>query len=141
MDALSIASTYKVLRDLRKGSFWKNGSGIIRFELATSPAIVGIGRKVGRGERIRTFDPWSRTRCATRLRKKPVLMWFSPKSEYLGGKSMDARFEQFIRERQYLANVTPATIEWYRNSLRWLRTASSSQGHLKDAVIGCAKKG
>jgi len=54
---------------------------------------------------------------------------------------MDARFEQFIRERQYLANVTPATIEWYRNSLRWLSTESPSQDDLKDAVIRMREKG
>jgi integrase/recombinase XerD len=54
---------------------------------------------------------------------------------------MEARFEQFIRERQYLANVTPATIDWYRNSLRWLRTDSPSQDDLKDAVIRMRSKG
>lgn len=54
---------------------------------------------------------------------------------------MQARFEQFIRERQYLTNVTPATIEWYRNSLKWLNTASPSQDDLKDAVIRMRSKG
>lgn len=54
---------------------------------------------------------------------------------------MEPRFEQFIRERQYLANVTPATIEWYRNGLKWLRTESPSQEDLKDAVIRMRSKG
>jgi integrase/recombinase XerD len=54
---------------------------------------------------------------------------------------MEPRFEQFIRERQYLANVTPATIAWYRNSLRWLRTESPSQDDLKDAVMRMRAKG
>jgi len=54
---------------------------------------------------------------------------------------MDARFEEFIRERQYLANVTPATIAWYRNCLRWLRTESPSQEGLKDAVMRMRQKG
>jgi integrase/recombinase XerD len=54
---------------------------------------------------------------------------------------MEARFEQFIRERQYLANVTPATIDWYRNGLRWLRTDSPSQDDLKDAVMRMRQKG
>ena len=31
------------------------------------------------------------------------------------------RFEQFIRERQYLTNVSPATLPWYKYSLNWLR--------------------
>jgi integrase/recombinase XerD len=54
---------------------------------------------------------------------------------------MEPRFEQFIRERQYLANVTPATIEWYKNSLRWLLTDSPSQDDLKDAVMRMRQKG
>jgi len=54
---------------------------------------------------------------------------------------MEARFEQFIRERQYLANVTPATIEWYRNGLKWLRTVSPSQDDLKDAVLRMRESG
>jgi integrase/recombinase XerD len=54
---------------------------------------------------------------------------------------MEARFEQFIRERQYLANVTPANIDWYRNGLRWLRTDSPSQDDLKDAVMRMRQKG
>ena len=54
---------------------------------------------------------------------------------------MEPRFEQFIRERQYLANVTPATVEWYRNSLKWLRSESPSQEDLKDAVLRMREKG
>jgi integrase/recombinase XerD len=51
------------------------------------------------------------------------------------------RFEQFIRERQYLANVSPATVEWYKNSLRWLPSESPSEEQLKDAVIRMREKG
>jgi integrase/recombinase XerD len=54
---------------------------------------------------------------------------------------MEARFEQFIRERQYLANVTPATIEWYRNCLKWLQSESPSQDDLKNAVMRMREKG
>jgi integrase/recombinase XerD len=54
---------------------------------------------------------------------------------------METRFEQFIRERQYLANVTPATVEWYRNSLKWLRTDWPSQADLRDAVLRMREKG
>jgi integrase/recombinase XerD len=54
---------------------------------------------------------------------------------------MDERFEQFIRERQYLANVAPATIEWYRNCLRWLSADSPSQEDLKDVVIRMRQRG
>ena len=54
---------------------------------------------------------------------------------------MFPRFEQFIRERQYLANVTPATVEWYRNSLKWLGTGAPTQENLRDAVIRMRAKG
>lgn len=50
-------------------------------------------------------------------------------------------FQQFIRERQYLANVSPATMEWYKNSLRWLPSESPSQQELKDTVMRMREKG
>ncbi len=50
-------------------------------------------------------------------------------------------FQQFIRERQYLSNVSPATVEWYKNSLRWLPSESPSQEQLKDAVMRMREKG
>lgn len=54
---------------------------------------------------------------------------------------MNTGFEQFIKERQYLSNVTPATVEWYKQSLRWLRVESPSDGDLKDFVMRMREKG
>jgi len=54
---------------------------------------------------------------------------------------MESRFEHFIRERQYLTNVTPATIEWYRRCLKWLPSDSPTQEDLKDAVLRMRQKG
>jgi len=54
---------------------------------------------------------------------------------------MPPRFEQFIRERQYLSNVSPATLEWYRHSFKWLRAESPTQQELKDAVVRMREKG
>jgi len=54
---------------------------------------------------------------------------------------MAPRFEQFIRERQYLTNVSPATLEWYKHSFRWLRTDSPTEDELKDAVLRMREKG
>src|ERR1700723_2056927 len=51
------------------------------------------------------------------------------------------RFEQFIRERQYLHNVTPATVEWYKNSLKRLCSESPSQAELNEAVMRMREKG
>ena len=52
-----------------------------------------------------------------------------------------SRFEQFISERQYLHNVSPATIQWYGYSFKWLRTDSPSQQDLNDAVLRMRQKG
>jgi len=54
---------------------------------------------------------------------------------------MEPRFEQFIRERQYLANVTPATVEWYKHSFRWMPSESPTQNELKAAVLRMREKG
>jgi integrase/recombinase XerD len=51
------------------------------------------------------------------------------------------RFEQFIRDRQYIHNVTPATVHWYRHSLKWLESESPSQKELTDAVLRMREKG
>jgi integrase/recombinase XerD len=48
---------------------------------------------------------------------------------------------QFIKERQYLSNVSPATLEWYRQSLHWLGTNTPSDADLKDFVMRMREKG
>ena len=54
---------------------------------------------------------------------------------------MQTLFEQFIKERQYLTNVTPATVEWYRQSLAWLEVDSPTDDDLKYFVIRMREKG
>ena len=54
---------------------------------------------------------------------------------------MHPRFEQFIRERQFLMSVTPGTTEWYRRSLRWLPSESPLQADLKAMVVLMREKG
>jgi len=51
------------------------------------------------------------------------------------------RFEQFIRERQYLANVTPATVEWYHRCFKWLPSSAPTQGDLADVIIRMRQAG
>lgn len=51
------------------------------------------------------------------------------------------QFERFIRERQYLASVTPRTVAWYRHSLRWLPTPEPTQEQLADLVITMRQRG
>jgi len=33
---------------------------------------------------------------------------------------MFEQFEQFFKERQFISNVSPRTIQWYRESFAWL---------------------
>ena len=54
---------------------------------------------------------------------------------------MLSRFEQFIKERKYLTNVTPATIEWYTHAFKWLDTDSPTQDDLRAAVLKMREKG
>jgi len=51
------------------------------------------------------------------------------------------RFAEFIRERQYLNNVSPATISWYSHAFKWLPSESPTQHELKDAVLRMREKG
>lgn len=54
---------------------------------------------------------------------------------------MEPTFAQFIKERKYLTNVTPATIQWYEQSFAWLGTESPSDVDLKDFVIRMRERG
>jgi integrase/recombinase XerD len=54
---------------------------------------------------------------------------------------MSERFEQFIRERQFLLNVSPRTIQWYREAFKWLDNEQPSQQVLKLFVIRMREKG
>src|SRR5215831_17936456 len=51
------------------------------------------------------------------------------------------QFEQFIKERQFISNVSPRTIEWYRQSLAWLDNPEPTQDQLKSLVIGMREHG
>ncbi len=45
------------------------------------------------------------------------------------------RFEQFIKERQYLINVSQRSIEWYRQAFHWLPNEKPSDADLKHVVV------
>jgi len=45
------------------------------------------------------------------------------------------KFEQFIKERQYVTNVSPSTIEWYKQSLAWLGVESPTEADVKAVVV------
>ena len=50
-------------------------------------------------------------------------------------------FTDFIRERRYLHNVSPATVSWYTHAFKWLPSESPTQDELKDAVLRMREKG
>jgi len=50
------------------------------------------------------------------------------------------KFEQFIRERQYLHNVSPATVSWHTHNLKWLPSESPTEDELKQMVVRMREK-
>ena len=50
-------------------------------------------------------------------------------------------FNDFIRERRYLNNVSAATISWYTDAFKWLPCESPSQEQLKDTVLRMREQG
>jgi integrase/recombinase XerD len=50
-------------------------------------------------------------------------------------------FDQFIKDRQYIRNVSPRTIEWYEQSLKWLGIESPNESQLKSFVIRMRERG
>ena len=53
----------------------------------------------------------------------------------------DVSFEQFVKERLYLQNVSPRTIEWYEQSLKWLDTPMPDDEALKRFVVRMRESG
>jgi len=51
------------------------------------------------------------------------------------------KFEQFAREKHYLLGVSPATLEWYKHSLRWLNSEDPDEAELKSAVVRMREAG
>jgi hypothetical protein len=43
---------------------------------------------------------------------------------------LDPRFEVFIQEKKYLRNVSPATVQWYSDSLKWLPSPTPDEATL-----------
>ncbi|HET8823891.1 MAG TPA: hypothetical protein VFM77_02090 [Terriglobales bacterium] len=51
------------------------------------------------------------------------------------------KFEQFIKERQYLHNVSPATVAWHTHNLKWLPSETPTEVELKAMVVRMREKG
>src|ERR1035441_4609224 len=51
------------------------------------------------------------------------------------------RHAQFIRERQYVVNVSPATVQWYTHALKWLDSETPTQDELNTLVMKMRERG
>jgi integrase/recombinase XerD len=71
------------------------------------------------------------------LRFTHISSHFDPPAEDI----VDKGFEQFLRERQYLSNVGARTIEWHKQSLKWLQTETPIDDDLKACVIRMREAG
>ena len=54
---------------------------------------------------------------------------------------MSSRFEQFIKERRYLKNVSERTVEWHDQSLKWLGIEEPTADDLKAVVLRMREAG
>jgi integrase/recombinase XerD len=50
-------------------------------------------------------------------------------------------FEQFIQERIYLQNVSPRTVDWYRQTFKWLERYPLTTEGLKELVVAMRQAG
>src|ERR1039457_4600710 len=44
------------------------------------------------------------------------------------------KFQAFLREREYVSNVTSATLDWYAQSLKWLSTSANPETPTADDI-------
>ena len=51
------------------------------------------------------------------------------------------KFDQFIGERRYLQNLTPATGDWYTQSLKWLPSETPDADALKETAVRMREQG
>lgn len=51
------------------------------------------------------------------------------------------RFDEFIRERKYLHNVSANTARWYKHAFKWLPSESPTQDELKAVVLRMREAG
>jgi hypothetical protein len=54
---------------------------------------------------------------------------------------MEAQFEQFLKERKYLKNVSPRIIQWYEESFKWFSNPAPTQNDLTAVVIKMREAG
>lgn len=51
------------------------------------------------------------------------------------------KLEQFVQERQYLMNISPATVRWYTHNFKWLPSENPTEAELNLMVVRMRQKG
>jgi integrase/recombinase XerD len=51
------------------------------------------------------------------------------------------RFDEFIRERRFLHNVSPYTVSWYTHAFKWLPSENPTEAELRNAVLRMREQG
>jgi integrase/recombinase XerD len=59
----------------------------------------------------------------------------------MSGGTVLARHKQFIKERQYVNNVSPRTVQWYEQSLCWLDSETPTTEDIKTLIIRLRERG
>ena len=59
----------------------------------------------------------------------------------MSGGTVLPKLEQFIKEREYVNNASPATIQWYEQSLCWLNSESSTTEDIRTLVMQLPERG
>jgi integrase/recombinase XerD len=54
---------------------------------------------------------------------------------------MNARFTEFLRDKQFLQNVSANTLRWYKHALKWLPSENPADAELKQMVIRMREAG
>ena len=54
---------------------------------------------------------------------------------------LEKSFAAFVRERTYLKNVSPRTVQWYGECLRWLKKYPLTADGIKELVLGMREAG
>jgi integrase/recombinase XerD len=65
----------------------------------------------------------------------------SKNTSHASEEAMLQRHSEFIRERQYVMNVSPATVKWYGHALKWLDTENPTQEDLSRLVVRMRERG
>jgi len=52
-----------------------------------------------------------------------------------------SRFDDFVKERKFLHNVSPHTVKWYVHAFKWLPSEDPTQADLKSMVVRMREAG